>query len=169
MTSPASAASPSGRYKHSPQLSDASHPFEPSDEHFPLDTLQRQSLHLFTCILMCLHLDTHITYRDSPILEPCEYVQSAKTATYYHFGTAAHGSLIIAIIQTIRAAVTYAQRQVSWLFIFFCRWTEFVEGGYGYADVRVVAVVGCVRRRRPTRRCPTRCSGSSAWWADACR
>jgi choline transporter-like protein 2/4/5 len=37
------------------------------------------------------------------------FFAAAKKAMYYHFGTAAFGSLIIAIIKTIRVVVAYLQ------------------------------------------------------------
>lgn len=39
--------------------------------------------------------------------------QSAKTIGRYHLGTAAFGSLIIAIIKTIRAIIAYLQRKAK--------------------------------------------------------
>ena len=36
-----------------------------------------------------------------------------KTTIRYHLGTAAHGSLIIAIIKTIRAVVAYMQKKAK--------------------------------------------------------
>ena len=38
-------------------------------------------------------------------------VQSSRAVIIHHLGTAAHGSLIIAIIKTIRAVIAYIQVQ----------------------------------------------------------
>ena len=41
-------------------------------------------------------------------------ISSVTTASLYHSGTAAFGSLIIAIVEFIRAIIMYLQKKVCW-------------------------------------------------------
>ena len=41
------------------------------------------------------------------------FLQAIKTTFWHHLGTVAHGSLIIAIIKTIRTVIAYIQRQAK--------------------------------------------------------
>eukprot|EP00520_Triparma_pacifica_P015089 CAMPEP_0118647022 /NCGR_PEP_ID=MMETSP0785-20121206/8382_1 /TAXON_ID=91992 /ORGANISM="Bolidomonas pacifica, Strain CCMP 1866" /LENGTH=674 /DNA_ID=CAMNT_0006539083 /DNA_START=27 /DNA_END=2051 /DNA_ORIENTATION=- len=51
--------------------------------------------------------------RDKSVISSGTVFQSIKDSFYYHTGTAAFGSLIIAIIKMIRAAIAYAQRKAK--------------------------------------------------------
>jgi len=53
--------------------------------------------------------------RDKSSLRPCMILQSMSIAMYYHIGTAAFGSAIIAIIQIIRAIITKIQKKAEQL------------------------------------------------------
>lgn len=51
--------------------------------------------------------------RDKGVIGNATVISSVKDSMWYHTGTAAFGSLIIAIIKMIRAAVSYAQRKAK--------------------------------------------------------
>mmetsp|Transcript_5580 Transcript_5580/g.8197 ORF Transcript_5580/g.8197 Transcript_5580/m.8197 type:complete len:658 (-) Transcript_5580:1234-3207(-) len=51
--------------------------------------------------------------RDKGTIGTGTVVQSIRQSMWYHMGTAAFGALIIAIIQTIRAIVTYIQKKIE--------------------------------------------------------
>jgi len=51
--------------------------------------------------------------RDKSSISSGTVFQSIKDSMYYHTGTAAFGSLIIAIIKMIRAAIAYAQKKAK--------------------------------------------------------
>ena len=49
--------------------------------------------------------------RDKKTVGNATFFKAAKTAMWYHMGTAAFGSLIIAIIKTIRVIISYLQHK----------------------------------------------------------
>ncbi|CAN0204599.1 unnamed protein product, partial [Ectocarpus fasciculatus] len=51
--------------------------------------------------------------RDKSTIGSGTVLSSVKTSLFYHSGTAAFGSLIIAIIKTIRAIVAYIQKKTK--------------------------------------------------------
>lgn len=51
--------------------------------------------------------------RDKSTIGSGTVLRSMKTSLFYHSGTAAFGSLIIAIIKTIRAIVAYIQKKTK--------------------------------------------------------
>lgn len=51
--------------------------------------------------------------RDKSTIGNGTFIWAAKTTTIYHIGTAAFGSLVIAIILTIRAIIAYIQRKAK--------------------------------------------------------
>jgi hypothetical protein len=64
-------------------------------------------------LTIALSFSLYYFTRDKSTIGPSSVKWAFNTALIYHAGTAAFGSLIIAVIKTIRAVVTYLQRKAS--------------------------------------------------------
>ena len=64
-------------------------------------------------IVVAMAVATWYFSRDKSTTGSGTVLSSVKTSLFYHSGTAAFGSLIIAIIKTIRAIVAYIQKKTK--------------------------------------------------------
>jgi len=62
-------------------------------------------------LIIALSFSTWYFTRDKSTIGPTTVIGSARAVIIHHLGTAAHGSLIIAIIKTIRAVIAYIQKK----------------------------------------------------------
>ncbi|GMI08068.1 hypothetical protein TrLO_g14282 [Triparma laevis f. longispina] len=64
-------------------------------------------------LVVAMSISTWYFTRDKSTIGNKTFFQTMKKAMWYHLGTAAFGSLIIAIIKTIRAVIAYLQNQAK--------------------------------------------------------
>jgi len=64
-------------------------------------------------LITALSFSTWYFTRDKSTIGPTTVIGSARAVIIHHLGTAAHGSLIIAIIKTIRAVIAYIQKKAK--------------------------------------------------------
>jgi choline transporter-like protein 2/4/5 len=62
-------------------------------------------------LVVAMSVSTWYFTRDKKTVNSGTFIKSAKKAMWYHLGTAAFGSLIIAIIKTIRVIISYLQHK----------------------------------------------------------